>query len=72
MALSRRITAAVAAAALALAGTGAVAQAEATHWSSAKCAKYKRNYLRLVKHPNKGQKKAVNKLLKQHGCSVRV
>jgi hypothetical protein len=70
---SQRLTALATAATLGVASMGAVAQASSTsHWSATQCKNYKKNYLKLIKHPTKSQKTKTNKLLKAHGCSVKI
>jgi hypothetical protein len=68
---TRRIAPALATAAICVAASGTPALAE-THWSKSQCTSWEKSYLKRHKHPSKSEKAKANKVLKAHGCSVRV
>jgi poly(3-hydroxybutyrate) depolymerase len=70
---SRRVLPALATAAVCVASIGAPTVAEGlTSWSSAQCSSWKKSYLKRHPHPTKAQKAKANKVLKLHGCTVRI
>ena len=46
--------------------------ASSTHWSKTKCKSYEKAYLKKHPSPSKAQARAANKVLKAHGCALRV
>ena len=63
----------VATAAICATSIGApTATAGMTSWSSAQCSSWKKSYLKRHRHPIAAQKSKANRVLKLHGCTVRI
>jgi hypothetical protein len=74
MTWTKRIAPVVAAAAIAAGGVVAPASlaAGSTHWTSKKCKSYEKAFKKKHPHATPAQIKAANKVLKKHGCALRV
>jgi hypothetical protein len=46
--------------------------AGSTHWTSKKCKSYEKAFKKKHPHATPAQIKAANKVLKKHGCALRV
>ncbi len=71
---TKAIAALVVAAAI---GTGAsvapaVATTTTTHWSSAQCQTWQHSFLKRNPRASKTRKAQANKVLKNHGCTLRI
>jgi hypothetical protein len=73
MSWTKRIAPIVAATAIGVGGVaGPALGASSTHWSTTKCKSYKTSFKKRHAKPTKAQKSAANKVLKRHGCTVKV
>lgn len=46
--------------------------ASSTHWTSAQCKTWQKAFVKRNAHPSSKRKSEANKVLKNHGCTVRV
>ena len=70
---TRRIAPVLASAAICVAASGTPALAEGmSHWSKSQCSSWAKGYKHRHSHPSKSEKAKANKVLKAHGCSVRI
>lgn len=69
----KRLTTAVLATTIALASVGAPAMAaSSSHWSSTQCKTWQKSFAKRNPHASKSRKAEGNKVLKAHGCTVRI
>ncbi len=70
---TKRLTTAVLATTIGLASIGAPAMAaSSSHWSSTQCKTWEKSFVKRNPHASKTRKSEANKVLKAHGCTVRV
>lgn len=73
MTRTRRVAPVLATAALCLASAGAPSVAEGTRqWTKSACKLYAKEYAKRHPHRTKAQKSKANKVLRSHGCSLRI